>query len=307
MAHIPDGFLSAPVVAGTTVAAAAVLALAAHRSRQRLEEREAPILGAATAFVFAAQMLNFPLGAGTSAHLLGGVLVTAVVGLWSGMLVMFAVVLVQALLFQDGGIAALGANTLNLAVCGGGGGFVLYKLLLGLVGEGRRRRVGAAALAAFGSTVLVGLAVAGELVLSGTVPLVPAFVIVGGAHAMVAVGEAALTAAILGALLRARPDLAAAVAVPPPVARRWGYGVLALAVGLAVVAAWLASSRPDVLAAALVRLGAVGRDPAGTVASPPDTGSPIGGPWIAAAAGVLIAFALAWGAVRLARPRRRGS
>lgn len=124
---------------------------------------------------------------------------------------------------------------------------------------------------------------------------------------MVAVGEAALTAAILGALLRARPDLAAAVAVPPPVARRWGYGVLALAVGLAVVAAWLASSRPDVLAAALVRLGAVGRDPAGTVASPPDTGSPIGGPWIAAAAGVLIAFALAWGAVRLARPRRRGS
>ena len=307
MAHIPDGFLSAPVVAGTAAAAAAVLALAAQRSRQRLEEREAPVLGAATAFVFAAQMLNFPLGAGTSAHLLGGVLVTAVVGPWSGMLVLFAVVLVQALLFQDGGIAAVGANTLNLAVCGGGGGFVLYKLSLGLVGEGRRRRVGAAAVAAFGSTLLVGCAVAAELALSGTVPLMPALVIVAGAHGIVAVGEAALTAAILGALLRARPDLAAAVAVPPRATRRWGYGVLALAVGLAVVATGVASSRPDVLTAALDRLGAVGGEPAGTAGSLPNSRSPIGGPWVAAAVGVLITFALVWGAVRLARPRRSRS
>jgi cobalt/nickel transport system permease protein len=171
MAHIPDGFLSAPVVVGTAATSAAALAVAAHRSQRRLAEREAPLLGALTAFVFAAQMLNFPLGAGTSAHLLGGVLVATLVGPWSGMLVLFAVILVQALLFQDGGIAALGANTLNMAVIGAGGGFLLYRWVLALLGGQPARRAVAAGLAAFGSTAMVGVAVALELAASGIVPL----------------------------------------------------------------------------------------------------------------------------------------
>ncbi|MEJ2236689.1 MAG: energy-coupling factor ABC transporter permease [Gemmatimonadales bacterium] len=153
MAHIPDGFLSAPVVAGTALASAGALVLAARRSRSRFGEQEAHVLGATTAFVFAAQMLNFPLGAGTSAHLVGGVLVAVLVGPWAGMLVLFSVLLVQALLFQDGGIAALGANTLNIAVVGVGFGYLVYRWLVALLGAGVKKRVAAAAVAAWFSLI----------------------------------------------------------------------------------------------------------------------------------------------------------
>jgi len=149
LAHIPDGFLSPQVIAATAAVSAAALALAARKSKDSLGEQEAPLLGAATAFVFAAQMLNFPLGAGTSAHLLGGVLVAVLVGPWVGMLVLFSVLLVQALLFQDGGIAALGANTLNIAVLGVGGGYLSYRWLQALLGHGFRRQIAAAAVGAY--------------------------------------------------------------------------------------------------------------------------------------------------------------
>ncbi|MDX1675431.1 MAG: energy-coupling factor ABC transporter permease, partial [Longimicrobiales bacterium] len=171
MAHIPDGLLSPPVIAGAAALSAAALAVAARRSRAELKDRQAPLLGAATAFVFAAQMFNFPLGAGASAHLLGGVLVAAVVGPWAAMLTLFSVLLVQALLFQDGGIAALGANTLNLAVIGAGGGYLVYRWQLTLTGVGPRRRLIAAGVAAFLSAAASGVAVGAELGLSGIVPL----------------------------------------------------------------------------------------------------------------------------------------
>ena len=225
MAHIPDGFLSAQVMAGTAAVSVVSLAVAVRRSRRHLAEREAPVLGAATAFVFAAQMLNFPLGAGTSAHLIGGVLVGTILGPWAAMLVLFAVVLVQALLFQDGGIGALGANTLNLAVLGAGGGILLYRLALALFGAGLRRRMLAAAIAGFGSTVLVGIAVAIELALSRTVPLAPALVAVGGGHALMGIGEGVITGAILGMVLRARPELVGGVRDPSAGDRALAYGV----------------------------------------------------------------------------------
>lgn len=302
MAHIPDGFLSAPVVAGTAVLSAASLAVAARRSRRRLAEREAPLLGALTAFVFAAQMLNFPLGAGTSAHLLGGVLVATLVGPWSGMLVMFGVVLIQALLFQDGGIAALGANALNLAVIGAGGGFLLYRWALALLGDGRRAV--AAALAAFGSTVAVGVAVALELSLSGVVPLGPALLIVGGAHLLVGSGEAILTGSIITLVIRARPDLVAAIGPPTRAARVIALVTLGAALALAVGAAYLASSKPDVLAAAAARFGLVGR-PTSLVTAPfAGYVAPRGGPWVAAVAGVALLFLLVWLAARAAARRR---
>jgi cobalt/nickel transport system permease protein len=305
MAHIPDGFLSGPVVAGTAVVSATCLAVAARRSRRRLAEREAPLLGALTAFVFAAQMLNFPLGAGTSAHLLGGVLVGTLVGPWSGMLVLFAVVLVQALLFQDGGIAALGANTLNLAVIGAGVGFLLYRWVFALLGNGETRRTLAAALAAFGSTVLVGTAVALELSMSGTVPLGAALLVVGGAHVLVGIGEAVLTGSILTLVLRSRPDLVTAVASPTRGTRRFAFAALGLTVTVAVGAAYLASSRPDVLAAAAARFGLTGRETG--IVTPPFAGyaAPFGGPWVAAVVGVAVLFLLAWGVTRLTA--RRGS
>ena len=282
MAHIPDGFLSPSVLAGTAAASAAALAVAARRSRATLGEREAPILGAATAFIFAAQTLNFPLGAGTSAHLLGGTLVAVILGPSSAMLVVFAVVLIQALLFQDGGLAALGANTLNLAVLGVGVGWLLFRWGYALAGAGRRSLLAAATVAAYGSTAVVG-----------------------GSHAIVGLAEAALTFTILALVARSRPELLAHAVKARPAARRLAWGAALGSLALAVFAAYLGSARPDALQSAAARLG-LGRAPgAGFRAPLADYTAPIGGPWVAAAFGVVIVFGLVWGAATLAAARRR--
>jgi len=297
VAHIPDGFLGPAVIAGTTALSAAALAVAARRSRARLRDRQAPLLGAATAFVFAAQMFNFPLGAGTSAHLLGGVLVAVVAGPWAAMLALFSVLIVQALLFQDGGIAALGANTLNLAVLGAGGGYLLYRGQLALTGAGARRRMSAAAVAAFLSAVLTGVAVGIQLGLSGMVPLRTAILVVGGAHLPVGLAEAALTATIFGAVLRSRPDL-----VHEPVSasagRRWAAGITTAAAAVALGAAAWGSALPDALESARARLG-LQEAVAWTTAPMPDYAAPVGGPWLAALVGVALVFGLGWLVFRL--------
>jgi cobalt/nickel transport system permease protein len=299
MAHIPDVFLRAGVRATTRGARAGALAAAVHRSRRQLRDRQAPLLGAATAFVFAAQMFNFPLGAGTSAHLLGGVLVAVVAGPWVAMLVLFSVILVQALLFQDGGITAIGANTLNMAVVGAGLGYVVYRWLFLLLGDGRRRRVLSAVVAAYVSAALVGTAVAVELALSGTVPLRAALLAVGGSHLLVGVGEALLTGGILSVVARVRPELFHR----PSVTRRrqaWAFVGLGLALAVAVGAAYGASTRPDALESASAALGLAKR----TAAWEPlvhYAGS--SGPW-GAVLGVLMAFAVAWVLFRVSVGRR---
>ena len=299
MAHIPDGFLSAPVVAGTALASAGALAMAARRSRDTLGGQEAPLLGATTAFVFAAQMLNFPLGAGVSAHLLGSVLVATLVGPWAGILVIFSVVLVQALLFQDGGIAALGANTLNMAVIGVGAGYATYRWVLALVGVGPKRAISAAAVAAYVSAVLVGVAAAVELALSDILPLKPAMIAVAGSHAVVGFGEAALTATLLALVYRTQPGLIDNVAAPSTAERGWAYGLVGVSVLVAVLAAYGASSRPDALEAALEQLGIEGTALAHFTGPFADYTAPIGGPWVAAALGVALVFALGWSLARL--------
>src|SRR4028118_2234208 len=112
--HIPDGFLSPPVAIATGVASAAVIAVALNRTRASLGLRQAPIMGLTTAFIFAAQMINFPIAGGTSGHLLGGALAAIALGPWPAMLVMTSVIGVQGLLFQDGGLVVMGANILNM-------------------------------------------------------------------------------------------------------------------------------------------------------------------------------------------------
>ncbi len=302
MAHIPDGFLSPAVTAGTAAVSVVALAVAARRSGTELRDRQAPLLGALTAFVFAAQMFNFPLGAGTSAHLLGGVLVAVLAGPWAGILALFSVVLVQALLFQDGGIVALGANTLNLAVIGAGGGYLVYRWQLAILGDGPRGRVAAAGIAAFLATVAIGLAVALELALSGMVPLGPAVVAVGGAHLLVAVAEAALTVGILSAVLRARPELAREAAPAAPVRAAVAVASVAAVVALGAVAA--ASSLPDALEHSAERLGAGegtgwgGAPFAGYTAA-------VGGGWTAALIGVVVVFLVGWILMRLVRSTAR--
>ena len=302
MAHIPDGFLSVPVLAGTAAASVAALATAAHRSRAVLGEREGPVLGAVTAFVFAAQMLNFPLGIGASAHLLGGALVAVLLGPWAGMLVLFAVLLVQALLFQDGGIAALGANTLNLAVLGVGSAYAVFRLGRGLFGAAPRATVGSAAAAAWVSTVLVGFAVAAELALSGLVPWRAALVLVGGGHVLIGIAEAVLTGLLVSFVLRTRPALLEVR--PAPATGIPTLAVVGAAVTVVALAVVLASSQADVLEAALEHVRSAGAPSAADAAPFADYVSPVGGAWVAGAVGLLAAFLVAWG-MTLAVARRR--
>jgi cobalt/nickel transport system permease protein len=302
VAHIPDGFLSVPVLTGTAGASAAALATAARRSAAALGEREGPVLGAVTAFVFAAQMLNFPLGIGASAHLLGGALVAVLLGPWAGMLVLFAVLIVQALLFQDGGIAALGANTFNLAVLGVGSAYLVYHGGRRLAGDTAAATIGSAAVAAWVSTVLVGLAVAAELVLSGLVPWRAALLLVGGGHVLVGIAEAALTGLLVSFVLRTRPALIAAR--PRPAAGVPTVAVAGAAVAVVAAAVVFASRQADVVESVLERVRAV-KGPSGGGAVPlADYAPPMGGAWVAGALGLLAAFLVAWG-LALAVGRRR--
>jgi cobalt/nickel transport system permease protein len=251
-------------------------------------------------------MLNFPLGAGVSAHLLGAVLVATLVGPWAGMLVIFSVVLVQALLFQDGGIAALGANALNLAVIGVGGGYATYRWVLALVGVGPRRVISAASVAAYVSALLVGAAAAVELALSDTLPFETALIAVVGSHALVGLGEAFLTGALLTLVYRTQPGLIAKQETPSGAERGWAYGLAAVSLLVAILAAYGASSRPDAFEAAIKQLGIEGTPLTHFTGPFADYTAPIGGPWVAAALGVAFVFALGWSLARLmARAGRR--
>lgn len=207
--HVPDGFLDAPtsVVAGVTAAAAIGLAL--RGARRELEDRTAPLAGLVAAFVFAAQMVNFPVGAGTSGHLLGGALAAVLVGPSTALLCLTVVVLVQCLLFADGGVTALGVNVLLLGVVGVLAGWGVFRALQLLLPK-RVGMVAPIAAVAAGSSVLVSaLGFVGLYAVGGTapVPLGALSVAMLGWHALIAVGEGALTGLVVGSVLAVRPDL----------------------------------------------------------------------------------------------------
>jgi cobalt/nickel transport system permease protein len=257
MAHIPDGFLSASVAGTTLVTAAALTAYAGRRAQEGLDERAAPTLGLATAAVFAAQVVNFPVAAGTSGHLLGGVLVAVLFGPWAGFLVMTAVLIVQALVFADGGLTAIGANILNIAGMGALAGYGVYRTLVLLAGEGPRRRGLAAAIAAYVATLLTGIAAGFELGLSGVAPTRLAVGAMASVHAILGLAEGAITGAIVWALARKRPELIyrPAATAPPGPSRAFvlaGLGALAILTGLLSL---IASAAPDSLERVAIDLG----------------------------------------------------
>lgn len=256
MAHIPDGFLSTTVSVTTLASAAAVTAYAARRAGDGLEERAGPTLGLATAAVFAAQAVNFPVIAGTSGHLLGGVLVAVMFGPWAGYLVLTAVLIVQALILADGGLTALGANILNIAGVGALCGYALYRALAAILGVGSRRRALAAAAAAYLATVITGAAVGLELGLSGVAPTRLAVAAMAGVHAIMGLAEGAITGFVVWALAQKRPDLIAGQ--PRGWPSRFGAAWLAVLGGLAVAAGLLslvASTSPDSLERLAIDLG----------------------------------------------------
>lgn len=205
--HIPDGFLNATTTAVTWAASIGGVGYGVRHVARNLEERQVPLMGVAAAFVFAAQMMNFTIAGGTSGHLLGGALLAILLGPWAGMLVLTTVLAVQALIFQDGGLLALGANVLNMAVVGVLIGWVAFRGVSRLFRGKEWGRAVAAFVAAWLSVVVAALAASIELALSGASPwgvVLPAMV---GIHMLIGIGEGLITVGVLAFVRVARPDL----------------------------------------------------------------------------------------------------
>ncbi len=177
------------------------------KTNETLDERAIPLMGVTAAFIFAAQMFNFQVIGGTSGHLLGGVLAAVLLGPWAGTLVMVAVVAVQGLVFQDGGLVVMGANIFNMGIIGTLGGYAVYRALCGLVRGEERGRIPGAGIAAWLSVFLAAGAMAIELALSGTTDLALALTAMLSIHALIGIGEALITMAALAFVKVTRPDL----------------------------------------------------------------------------------------------------
>jgi cobalt/nickel transport system permease protein len=207
--HIPDGFVSVGTAAVTWVASAGGLGYAVRRVNRELGERQVPLMGVTAAFIFAAQMMNFTVAGGTSGHLLGGALAAILLGPWAGMLVLTAVLAVQALLFQDGGLLAMGANILNMAIVGVSVGWLVYSGLRRLLGDRTWATMASGFAAAWLSVVIASLVAAVQLALSGTSAWAVALPAMGLVHMLIGIGEGLITVAVLGFLRATRPDLLA--------------------------------------------------------------------------------------------------
>jgi len=201
--HIPDGYLSIPVVVGCGAISICGLFIAGRRMRGSIDQAQVPAVGVIAAFIFAAQMINFPIAGGTSGHVLGGVLSAVLVGPEAAVLIMSIVLIVQALLFGDGGILSLGANIFNMALIGAWGGFLLFRLFKKLL----QKDTMALGVAAWLSVVIPASMCAIELSLSGSVALSVALPLMAGIHAVIGIGEAIVTIVAISLVRRVRPEI----------------------------------------------------------------------------------------------------
>lgn len=239
--HIPDGFLSLVVSLICWVITVITLRAAISRTNQSLGEKQVPLMGIMAAFIFAAQMINFPVAGGTSGHLLGGALAAIVLGPWAGMLVMTAVIAVQALLIQDGGLLVMGANILNMGLLTSAIGYGLYRSVLGsLLGA----KLAVAGVAAWLSVMAGALATSLQLWLSGTSNLQTVVLAMLGVHALIGVGEALITVAALAFILRTRPDLLGEKSVSAQGGRGWVLVGVFISL-IVVLLSPFASANPD--------------------------------------------------------------
>jgi cobalt/nickel transport system permease protein len=301
--HIPDGFLSPPVIGATAAASAIGVGWASRRAQRNMEEGSAPMLGVLGAFVFAAQMINFPVGAGTTGHLLGAGLLAVTLGPAAAAVVMTAILVIQALIFQDGGVLALGANVFNMALVGTAAAWLPYRIL----GAGKTREAGVF-LAGFSS--VLASAASTLLILKASGISIPA-TLAGmsmGLFAVNAAVEGLITAAVVRVLGRMNP--------------RWtkpaeplGAGALAAlaaaAVALATGGVLLAAGAPDGLESLAERIGIAERARVMLAAPLADYHAAVVElPWLsqalAGAAGILVTFAMLFAAVRLATRKRGG-
>ncbi|RDS61938.1 energy-coupling factor ABC transporter permease [Streptomyces sp. M7] len=269
--HVPDGFIDAPTSAVTGVVAAAAVAVSLRGARRELDERTAPLAGLVAAFIFAVQMLNFPVAAGTSGHLLGGALAAILVGPYTGVLCVSVVLLMQSILFADGGLTALGVNITNMAIVTTVVAYAVFRLLVKVLPRGRRSITVASFAAALLSVPAAALAFTLMFAVGGTtdVSLGKVLTAMVGVHALIGLGEATITALTVGAVVAVRPDLVygardlrqrlrlrvngelvdAPAAEPAPVAARsprriWAVGLVTSLV-LAGFVSFYASASPD--------------------------------------------------------------
>ena len=249
--HIPDGFLSIVISVLCWAITVAILGTAVSRTNKSLGERQVPLMGVMAAFIFAAQMINFPVAGGTSGHLLGGALAAITLGPWAGMLVMTAVIAVQGLLFQDGGLLVMGANILNMGLLTAAVGYGLYRSVLG---KNPTTKLAVAGISAWLSVMTGALATSLQLWLSGTARLdivVPAMLTV---HALIGLGEALITVAALSFIFRTRPDILGEESASTQGSRGWV--IVGILIALAVVSlSPLASADPDGLNRVAMNLG----------------------------------------------------
>lgn len=265
--HIPDGFINVATAAGAGAVAAGGLGLSLRQTGKSLAERQIPLAGLTAAFIFAVQMLNFPVGAGTSGHLLGGALAAILLGPWLGVLAVTVVVVVQALMFADGGVVALGLNILNMALLTSLVGWGVFRGLVRTLPKVPATVMVATMVAAAVSVVASSLgfvlqyAVGGE----GGAALQTVFQAMVGVHAVIGIGEGVISALAIGAVLAVRPDLVKGVSdleleqVTTVPSRRsvvvFVIGGLIVALALVFFVAPIASEAPDGLERVAIETG----------------------------------------------------
>lgn len=207
--HVPDGFLDAPTSVATGVVAVAGIALALRGARNELDDRTAPLAGLVATFVFAGQMMNFPVAGGTSGHLLGGALAAVLVGPYAAVLCISVVLLVQALLMADGGITALGTNITLMALVGVIAGYAVFKAVLLVLPRRTRSVAPAAAVGALVSVPAAALVFSLLFAVGGAAPIGLGKVLAAmlSWHLLIGIGEAVITGLVVGSVMAVRPDL----------------------------------------------------------------------------------------------------
>lgn len=304
--HIPDGFLNTTISIIFWLLSAVLIATAVRRSQDELGERQIPLMGVMAAFIFAAQMINFPVAGGTSGHMLGGALAAITLGPWAGMLVMTAVVSVQALLFQDGGLLVMGANIFNMGLVTAIIGYGLYR---GAAGRSRGAKLAIAGFAGWVSVMAGALLTALQLWLSGTALLGVVMPAMLGVHALIGIGEALITVAALSFILKTRPHILAGESQAPRQGRDWGWIAAGLVISLAVVGfSPFASTNPDGLVRVATDLGFIEQAAATPYETLPGYTIPLLGQSVlstigAGLIGALVVAGLAYLLIRLIRRR----
>lgn len=311
--HIPDGFLDAKTAIATGVFSVTGLGAALRQAGKHLESRKIPLIGLAAAFIFVAQMLNFPVASGTSGHLLGSTFAAVLLGPSAAIIVMSSVLIVQSLIFADGGILALGANVFNMGIVAPLSGYGVYRMLR-LFLRGTQGQLVAVGFASWCATVVAAIFCAGELAWSGTADWRAAFPAMAGVHMITGLAEATITMLIIAAISRTRPELlndTDQTTVANGRSTAFVYGAL-IVIGVLILVAPYVSPLPDGLEKVASSIGFEHKaDP--VVPTPlkdyqiPGIHSAVAATIVAGAIGVVAVFALSFLFARVLVPRRKNS